>query len=254
VGSFLNVVIHRVPRGESVVRPPSSCPSCGQRIAWYHNVPLVSWVWLRGRCAACGDRISTRYPLVEALNAGAWLLVAWRFEAGVLGVVLMLYVSAMLALFFTDWDHQLLPDRITLPLFALGLLASPFNALLDLAPAALGSGSVWGRLGSSLAGALLGYGLFALLVLTWRVFFRREAMGGGDLKMMLGVGAFTGIAGVAVTVFLASLMGTLAALPFLLSGRWEMKRELPFGCFLAPAAAFAALWGRDLVVWYLRLL
>jgi len=254
VGSFLNVCIWRLPRGESVVRPRSRCPRCGTPIRARHNVPVLSWFWLRGRCAACGAPISPRYPLVEALNAGLWVLVGWRFGPGFPALVLLPFVSAMVVLFFTDLDHMILPDRVTLPLAVLGLAVSPWNSRLDLGPGLLGSGTAPGRVLAALLGAAAGWGLFFGLVLAWRVLFDREAMGGGDLKMMLGVGSFLGVGGVVVTVFLASVAGTLLAAPFLLSARWRGTRELPFGCFLAPAAAVAALWGREALAWYLRLL
>lgn len=254
VGSFLNVCIWRIPRGESVVTPRSRCPACGAPIRWYHNVPVLSWIVLRGRCAACGAPISVRYPLVELLNALAWLVVAWRFGLSAQTFLLLPFVSAMIVLFFTDWDHQILPDRVTWPLAALGLIVAPWNPALDLAPGWFGAGTWLSRLASAGAGAAFGYGIFFFLVLTWRVLFDREALGGGDLKMMLGVGAFTGVAGVVVTIMAASIAGSLLAAPFLLVGRWRMSRELPFGCFLAPAAVFAALWGEAFVRWYLGLL
>lgn len=254
VGSFLNVCIHRVPLGLSVVRPRSACPRCGAPIRARHNIPVVSWFWLRGRCADCRARISFRYPLVEAGNALLWLLLGLRFGLNLRTAVLLPFVSALLALFFTDWDHQLLPDRITLPLASLGLLVSPWNPRLDLGPGFLGAGSVPGRIVASVAGALFGFGAFFVLAAGWKLIFKRDAMGGGDLKLMLGVGAFLGLGGVLITTFLGSLAGALLSLPFLLRGQWTMRRELPFGCFLAPAAVFAAFFGVEALRWYLGLL
>jgi leader peptidase (prepilin peptidase)/N-methyltransferase len=167
---------------------------------------------------------------------------------------MFVFVSALVTLFYTDWDHKLLPNRITYPLALFGLATSPFNPALDLAPGMLGNGTGLGRVLSALAGAALGYGIFWVLGFTWQVLFHREAMGGGDLKLMLGVGAILGIPGVVTTIFLGSMVGALMALPFLLLGRWGMTRELPFGCFLAPAALFSAFYGQELVVWYLGLL
>ncbi len=254
VGSFLNVCIWRIPRRESIVTPRSRCPACGAAIPWYLNIPVVSWFVLRGRCAECAAAISWRYPFVEALNAALWLLVAWRFGLSVQTFLLLPFVSAMIVLFFTDWDHQILPDRVTWPLGALGLLVAPWNPALDLAPGWFGGGTPLTRIGSAIAGAGLGYGIFFFLALAWRVLFDRDALGGGDLKMMVGVGAFTGVPGVVVTIMTASVVGSLGAAPFLLTGRWDMTRELPFGCFLAPAAVLAALWGDAFVRWYLGLL
>lgn len=253
VGSFLNVVIHRVPRRRSIVHPRSSCPACGAAIAWYHNVPIASWLVLGGRCAACHAPISARYPFVEAANAALWLAAALRYGVTLEALVLLPFLSAMLALFFTDWDHQLLPDRITFPLLALGLLSAPLNRRLDLFLLAPGTGTAWARLATALAGAALGFGALFLVGWAWEVLFRREALGGGDLKLMAAVGAYLGMPGVVATVFGGSLVGTAIALPFLLRGRWTMTRELPFGCFLTPAAALFALFGEPLVRWYLGL-
>ncbi len=253
VGSFLNVVIYRVPLGKSVVAPRSSCPCCGHAIRAWHNVPILSWIVLRGRCADCGARISARYPCVEFLNVLLWLALWGRFGLGAAALVLAPFLSALLALWFTDWDHQLLPDRITLPLAALGLLTAWWNPRLDRATTLPLPTMPGGRIGAAVLGAALGYGLFFGVWALWKVLFKRDAMGGGDFKLMLAVGAFLGVPGVLLTVFLGSLVGALVSLPFLLSGGWSMKRELPFGCFLTPAAAVAALWGHELLRWYLQL-
>lgn len=253
VGSFLNVVIYRVPLGLSIVKPRSRCPGCEAPIAWFDNVPVASWLVLRGRCRACKAPISARYPFVEALNAVLWGGLVLHFGLTPLAPIAMVFGSTMIVLFFTDWDHQLLPDRITWPIAAVGLAVSPWNPLLDLAPGYLGSGTPLARLASAGTGAIVGYGIFFVLVIAWRVLFARDAMGGGDLKMMLGVGAFLSLWGVGTTILLASLTGTLLSLPFLLFRRWSMTRELPFGCFLAPAALISMIWGREIVRWYLGL-
>lgn len=254
VGSFLNVCIYRLPLGRSVVMPRSACPSCGEVLRAWHNIPVISWLLLRGRCAFCGAPISPRYPAVELLNAAVWLLAGWRFGVSLQTLLLLPLLSALIVLFFTDYDHKLLPDAVTFPIAGVGILAAPWNGLLDLAPGWLGSGSVAGRLAAAAAGAVLGYGIFFTLAVVWQMLFARDAMGGGDLKMMLGVGAFLGMGGVVVTIFLASVGGTLLSLPNLLTGRWRMTRELPFGCFLAPAAAFAVFFGDDLLRWYVGLI
>ncbi len=254
IGSFLNVVIYRVPLGESIVFPGSHCPRCGAAIRWWNNLPILSWFLLWGRCASCGVAISFRYPAVELLNALLWLLLLMRYGFSPSTFLLLPFVSALVVLFFTDYDHKLLPDKITWPLAGAGILLAAWNSALDLAPGVLGSGTPLARIASALAGAALGYGIFFGLAVTWQMLFAREAMGGGDLKMMLGVGAFLGLGGVVITIFLASVVGTFLSLPYLLTGRWGMTRELPFGCFLAPAALFAAFYGPDLARWYLGLL
>lgn len=254
VGSFLNVCIYRLPLGMSVFHPRSGCPACGAPIRWRHNVPVVSWLWLRARCADCAAPVSARYAVVEVLNAAAWLLLFARFGVTTEALVLLPFASSMIVLFFTDWDHKLLPNRITLPLAFVGLALAPLNPRLDLRLGGLIVENAASRAIAGLAGAAIGYGVFLALVVLWRVLFRREAMGGGDLKMMLGVGAFLGVQGVFVTIFAASVAGTLFSLPLLVFGRWGVSRELPFGCFLAPAALFVAFYGNELVAWYLGLL
>ncbi|MDH3283959.1 MAG: prepilin peptidase [Acidobacteriota bacterium] len=253
VGSFLNVCIYRMPHRLSLFRPGSRCPSCEAEIRWRHNVPILSWLWLRGQCVRCGTRISPRYPIVEALNTFMWVLVGLRFGLTLQTLLLLPFASAMIVLFFTDFDHKLLPNAVTLPLALLGLAVSPFNPRLDLGEGFLAGGSGLGRPIAAAVGAATGYGVLLALVLAWRVLFGREAMGGGDLKMMLGVGAFSGVHGVAITIFAASLGGTLLSLPLLLFRRWSTTRELPFGCFLAPAALLAVTYGSDIVGWYLDL-
>ena len=254
VGSFLNVCIYRIPLGKSVVHPRSSCPACGHTIRAWHNVPVASWVLLRGRCADCHAPISARYPFVELANTGLWLWAWFRFGPSAGTLLLAPFLSAMLALFFTDWDHQLLPDRITLPAAALGLATAWWNPRLDPVSAMLFERWPAGRIGASVAGALLGYGLFYVIWLAWKILFKRDSMGGGDLKLMLAVGAFLGVPGVLLTILFGSVVGTLVSIPFLLAGRWNLKRELPFGCFLTPAAVFAALYGREALIWYLETL
>ncbi len=217
-------------------------------------MPIVSWILLRGRCGFCKAPVSARYPAVELMNALLWLALLLRFDVSPRAFVFLPAVSLLLVLFFTDLDHKLLPNKLTFPLAIAGLALAPWNAALDLAPGFLGQGGWLPRLASAGAGAALGYGIFFLLAMTWQFLFARDAMGGGDLKLMLGVGAFLGVAGVVMTIFLASVIGALLSLPNLLTGRWKMTRELPFGCFLAPAAIFLVFYGEPLARWYLGLL
>jgi leader peptidase (prepilin peptidase)/N-methyltransferase len=253
-GSFLNVCIRRLPRQESVVRPASRCPRCGAPIRWWQNVPILSWLALRGRCASCGQPISLRYPFVEALNGLLWLAAWLKFGPQPETLVFLPFLSGMVVLFFTDLDEQLLPDVVTYPLAAAGLVLAAWNGRLDLAPGLLGSGSVSGRLLSAAAGAALGAGVFVVMMVVWKALFVREAMGWGDPKLMLGVGAFTGIPGVVLTILLASVAGTLVNLPLLLAGRRRMTSEVPFGCYLAPVAVLVVFFGNEVARWYLSLL
>ncbi len=246
VGSFLNVCIHRLPLGESVVRPRSRCPHCGGAIPWHHNVPIVSWLALRGRCARCAAPISWRYPLVEAL-AGATALVLWRLTGPAAAFpIATAFALAMLVLFFTDLDHQLLPDAVTLSGTAAGLACAWFNPFLP--------GEGWERIWSAGAGAALGSGLLWTVGAVYGKLRRVEAMGLGDVKMMAMVGAFSGPAGALFTVFAASVVGAVVGVALIpLRGR-SLRDKLPFGCFLAPAALAGLFAGRRTIEAYLHLL
>jgi leader peptidase (prepilin peptidase)/N-methyltransferase len=243
VGSFLNVCIHRLPLGLSVVRPRSRCPGCGKGIRWYQNVPIISWIALRGRCAECGQRISWRYPAVEALSGalvlGAWLLYgltpAFPISAG--------FALALLVLFFTDYDHKLLPDAVTLTGFVAGLAVAWFNPFLD--------GEGWSAVWSAVSGAGIGSGLLWGFGAAYGKLRGVEAMGLGDVKMMAMVGAFTGPAGVLFTIFGGSIVGSIVGVAMVpLKGR-SLQDTLPFGCFLAPAALVALLYARKVAEFYL---
>ena len=234
LGSFLNVCIYRLPLGDSVVHPRSRCPSCEAPIYWYQNVPVVSWLALRGRCARCEARISVRYPVVEMIS-GLALLTLWLvFGPGPAFPIASFFALSMLALFFTDYDHQLLPDAITLTGTAVGLALSWFNPFLE--------GTGWNRVWLSIAGAAIGSGLLWGFGALYGKIRGVEAMGMGDVKMMAMVGAFAGPFGVLLTIFAGSIVGALfGVLMIPLRGR-SLQDTLPFGCFLAPAALGALLF------------
>jgi leader peptidase (prepilin peptidase)/N-methyltransferase len=228
------------------VSPRSRCPRCGASIAAWQNVPVLSWVLLRGRCASCRAAISLRYPLIE-LAAAALAVALWRMLGPGAGfAVAAPFALAMLVLFFTDWDHQLLPDPITLGGFATGLAVAWWNPFLGGEPG-------WGRLWTALSGAALGAGVLWGIGAAYSRLRGVEAMGMGDVKMMAMAGAFTGAGGVLFTLFSASIVGAVVGVALVpLRGR-TMKDTLPFGCFLAPAALAALLWGRRVLDAYLSL-
>jgi leader peptidase (prepilin peptidase)/N-methyltransferase len=243
IGSFLNVCIHRLPLGESVVFPGSRCPKCGAAVRAWQNVPVLSWLLLRGRCAACRAPISWRYPAVEALTGlvavALWcgLGPSWAFA------IAAIFAFMMIVLFFTDYDHQLLPDLVTLPGCVLGLAVAWYNPFLG--------DSGWPRIVAALVGAALGSGILWGIGALYSRLRGVEAMGFGDVKMMALVGAFTGPAGVATTLFAASVVGAITGLALIpLKGK-TLQNALPFGCFIAPAALVALLWGRAAVAAYL---
>lgn len=236
-GSFLNAVVYRLPLGESILRP-SQCPRCDRPIRWYHNVPILGWVRLRGRCPDCGERISVRYPLVEL--AGGILMAAavarWGLTVSAASTVIFSYLMLTLALI--DVDHRILPNVITLP----GAVAGFVLSFLDPRVTPLDS-----FLGGFLGGGIL-YGV-AWLYLRAR---GREGMGMGDVKMMLLVGAFLGWRGAFMTIFIGSLLGSLVGLVLIRLSRKEWEYALPFGTFLAGAAIVVDYWGEELLAWYLR--
>lgn len=244
VGSFLNVCIHRLPRGESVVRPRSRCPSCRRPLPWYENVPVVSWIALRGRCAGCAAPISWRYPLVESL--GAVIAVAsWKaFGPSAAFLIVVPYGWALTVLFFTDLDLQVLPDAVTLPGAAVGLAVAWINPFLSEAPGPL-------RVGKAALGAAAGAGLLWSIGWIWTRLRGVEAMGLGDVKLMGMVGALSGLEGVFFTLLAGSVAGAAVGLALIpLRGR-SLRDTLPFGCFLAPSALVALVFARRAVEAYL---
>jgi leader peptidase (prepilin peptidase)/N-methyltransferase len=206
VGSFLNVVVARLPAGQSLVRPRSRCPRCGAAIAWYDNLPLLSWVLLRARCRSCRARISVRYPLVEALGGAAALLAFERHGLSARAAAELAFAAALLALAFIDLDTWLLPHAITWPLIAAGALLSA----LGLTAAGLGA---------SLLGAAIGFAVFALVAWLGEKVFRREALGFGDVWLLAGLGAWLGPGALLPLVLLASLQGSAVGIALLLLGR-----------------------------------
>jgi leader peptidase (prepilin peptidase)/N-methyltransferase len=246
VGSFLNVCIHRLPLGESVVHPRSHCPRCSTLIPWYQNIPVLSWLLLRGRCAGCASAISLRYPFVEALSA-ATVLAMWRLYGPESAFpIAAAFALAMLVLFFTDFDHQLLPDAVTLTGVAVGMAVAWFNPFLG--------GEGWGRIWSAGSGAALGSGLLWSVGAIYGKLRGVEAMGLGDVKMMAMVGAFAGPTGVLFTIFAASIGGALVGIALIpLRGR-SLQDKLPFGCFLAPAALAGLFFGQRVVGAYIDML
>jgi len=236
VGSFVNVLIHRLPRGESLVRPGSHCPSCGAPVRPIDNIPLLSWLALRGRCRVCRAPISLRYPAVELANGLLWALVFWRapsFPDFLSGAFL---ASACLALLFIDAEFQILPDAITLTGIAGGIALSFFSATRT--PLA------------SLAGALLGAGVLFLLGYAWEKLRGMEGMGLGDVKMLGMIGAFLGPWGTLVAVLLASVAGSVIGLAWIALRGGTLKMRLPFGVFLALGAIAAFFFASPLLERY----
>lgn len=235
VGSFLNVVIYRLPLGQSLATPPSRCRKCGYSLRWFDNIPVLSWVFLRGRCRKCGINVSWQYPVVELVTGALFVLVVWLTPPGPLLASRLLLVCILIALFGIDLEHQILPNVITLPGIAIGVLLSL------IAPPG------WK---DSLIGALLGGGILYAIAGAYYLWRREEGMGMGDVKMLAMLGAFLGWKAVLVTVILASFAGAFVGLAMMAVQRGSMKYALPFGTFLAIGAVVAMFVGEPLVAWY----
>lgn len=232
IGSFLNVVIARLPQGKNIVFPRSACPRCGSFIAWYDNIPIVSWLVLHGRCRSCGGPISWRYPAVEAITASLFALALLRYGAGPDLIVGLLFLTALLVITGIDLDHQVIPDEITVPGIAVGFLSN-----------LVAGGVPWL---DSLLGIVIGGGIFFMIIL-----LSRGGMGGGDMKLGAMMGAFLGWKLGVLAVFMGVLSGGLVAVILLALGRKGRKDAVPFGPFLALGGAVSLLWGEPILAWYL---
>lgn len=237
VGSFANVCIHRLPRRESLGMPPSRCPHCQTRIRPWDNVPVLSYVLLRGRCRACRAPISARYPMVEAANGAAYFALAVLMGPYVRTFVLMAFVTALLVLTLIDLEHQILPNVITIPGIAVGIGAS----LLPGSPIGVVE---------SLASAAGGFLVFAAFGEGWKRLRGEEAMGMGDWKMAAMLGAFLGWRKLLLTVFLGSLLGSIVGLLLIAFWAGSGRTKIPFGTFLGLGAIAAVFVGDFLIAWY----
>jgi len=239
VGSFLNVCIWRLPRGKSVVRPGSRCPRCQARIAPWDNIPLLSYLLLRGRCRNCGGPISIRYPAVEALTGISAAVMFIVFGFTVQAAVLFALICFLIVATFTDLDRMIIPNWITLPGIVLGLSV---NALVS-------PGEIWRYLLGAAVGALS----LLLIAFLGEWIFKKESMGGGDLKLAALVGAFLGWQSVLLALFAAILAGALTGTALIILGRKERQHYIPFGPFIAIGTMVAIFWGSDIIQAYTNL-
>jgi len=248
VGSFLNVCICRLPKDESVVFPPSRCPRCGFSIPFYDNVPIVSWLLLRGKCRSCAAPISPQYPLVELINGLLTLFLFLkfgpsfpylRFGSWVPFLVLFLFCSAMVVITFIDLEHRIIPDVITLPGIVAGFLLSFFIPQMG-----------WQN---SLLGIVVGGGSLLLVAYGYELLTKKEGMGGGDIKLLAMMGAFFGWKAVLFIIFVSSLVGSVIGITVMLIQKKDSKLAIPFGPFLALGAILYIFFGRQMIHWYLNL-
>jgi len=236
VGSFLNVCIYRLPLDQSIVWPASHCTTCGRALAWYENIPVASYLALRGRCRSCGEHISLVYPIVESVTAAAFAILFWAFGPTPLFAVRVVFACAMIVLFVIDLQHQILPNEITLPGIVVGLIASAF-----VEPG-------WR---DALIGALAGGGSLWLIAWGYERLRHREGLGFGDVKMLAMIGAFLGWKLMLLTLVFASFAGSVVAGLLMLAGRADWQSKLPLGTFLALGAVPVSVIGSAIVNWYL---
>lgn len=240
IGSFLNVCIHRLPRRESVVWPASHCPACHRSIAAYDNIPILSYLWLKGRCRACRARISPRYPIIELANGTGYTLILWHFGPGAPALVYALLYSALLVITCIDLTHQIIPNVITLPGIALGLLAAATILPVGLL--------------DSILGTVLGYGIPWGLANAYLFLRGRPGMGLGDAKLLAMIGAILGWKPVLLTVMVGATVGSVVGLVMIALKRVRRDQYLPFGPFLALGAIVSLFFHSAVVSWYLGLL
>ena len=259
VGSFLNVCIYRIPRDESVVTPRSHCPHCNALIPWHLNIPVVSWLCLRGKCASCKGPISFRYALVELLAAMLFLAVFMKWAAPaamhmlpiahplVIPVYWLLLAGLILGT-FVDFEHFIIPDSVTIG----GMVAGPI--LSALVPALHGKAIWWEGLTTSLIGLAVGFGLLNAVAWIGTKAFKKEAMGFGDVKLMGAIGAFLGWKAVLFTVFVSSLLGSVSGLLLIAFGGVKLQSRIPFGPYISAAALIWVFWGPALFEMYVKLM
>jgi len=236
VGSFLNVCIHRLPRRQSIIWPSSHCPSCTTPLAFYDNIPVLSFMLLRGRCRTCGGRISFRYPVVEAINAAGYGFVLWWFGATWAAAAYALFFSSLVVVTGIDLTHQIIPDVITLPGIAAGLLFAATVLPVGLT--------------NSILGVLVGGGVLWFVAWVSPYLFGREGMGGGDIKLLAMIGAFLGWQPALLTIMIGAMVGSLVGVSLILLKILKREQYIPFGPFLAVGAVVALFFHDHLLRWY----
>ncbi len=265
IGSFLNVVIHRVPREESIVFPNSTCPKCGNAIKPYDNIPIVSWLVLRGKCRKCGEKISARYPAVELLNALLFMVVGWSVGFTVFLPVALIFTVTIVALVFIDAEHMLLPDVLTFPLLGFALLSRLifsfvpnnevyFSDVRFYPLTQISDSPAWlVALLAALLGGLVGGGSLWLVGEIWKRLRGVDAMGLGDVKLMFGVGALLGWRLTVLTIFLGAFTGALVGVIVIARSKdKDMQAKIPFGIFLGIGALVSLLFGEQIIRWYVE--
>jgi len=239
IGSFLNVIIYRLPRKIKFTKDRSICPNCSNQLKWYHNIPLFSYLFLKGRCGYCGQHISFRYPLVESINCLFYLYYYYRFDLTFDFIIFSILTSALIVIFFIDLDYQIIPDLITIPGMIIAIAVSWLPNAIGLIP--------------SLIGLLVGGGSLYLIALLGDFLFKKESMGGGDIKLAAMLGAFLGWQKI-IFIFMSSAVIGLVISVFMMiySKKLRKERIVPFGPFIALAAVLAIIYGDVIINYYLE--
>lgn len=242
IGSFLNVVICRMPQGQSIVSPPSHCPACNHNIPFYFNIPVLSYFWLKGKCRFCNASISIRYPLVELVTGILSLGLFFKFGPVPTALFYFIFCAVLITVSFIDIDHQIIPDKLSLP----GILI--FSTSCIFVPQL--------QLGSVIWGILAGGGILYLVALFYYLIRKHQGMGGGDIKLLAMIGAATGVKGVFFTLFTGSVFGTLGGVgAIMLTGNTQSRQtKIPFGPFLSLGAILYVFWGDPIIRWYFNFL
>ena len=257
IASFLNVVAWRVPRGESIVRPPSHCPKCNAPIRWWQNIPILSWLALRGKCASCRAPISPRYIVVETIGGLLFLAVAWVFLPSVSEVLfLWIWCSLMLVGSVIDFDHKLLPDFVTVGGMVLGVAKALADSALMLVYGVDRVAAWLMPVAWSLSGLVFGFGLLMFIRTVGTKAFKREAMGMGDVFLMGAVGALFGPVAVLFTLIVSSVLGSVAGLSLVALAKTKFGRylEIPYGPYICGACLVWIFFGPEIVNWYLSVM
>ena len=241
IGSFLNVCIYRIPENRSIVSPGSTCPNCNNKIPFYYNIPVLSYIFLMGRCKFCKQTISIRYPLIEALTSVFALLLFYKFGLTPAFVYWFVFISVLITISFIDIDHQIIPDIISLP--GILIFASSFYFLPGM------------TIKNVILGILIGGGSLYSVALFYYLLKKQEGMGGGDIKLLAMIGAATGIKGVFFTIFAGSLLGTIAGIIIMIYTKAaDTKLKIPFGPYLSIGVILYIFLGKQIIQWYLVLL
>jgi leader peptidase (prepilin peptidase)/N-methyltransferase len=241
IGSFLNVSIFRIPLGKSIISPGSSCMSCHNPVKFYDNIPILSYIILRGKCRQCQTPFSLRYPLTELITGVSALFVYYRFGLSLEALIYFTFISALIVITFIDIDHQIIPDVISLP-------GIPICVLLAVLR---GDTTLWNSLIASMIGILAGGGSLYLVAFTYKMFTGKEGMGGGDIKLLAMIGALVGWKGVLFTIFAGSGIGTFLGIASMIySKTMNMKLAIPFGPFLSLGAIIYIFFGSSIINWY----